>query len=62
VRPASIVGAITGEAGLPGTVVGRINILERVTFVAVPGEHVGTILSALKGKRIAGRVIYPRLA
>ena len=62
VRPASIVGAIAGETGLPGTVVGRINMLERVTFVAVPGEHVRRILRALKGKRIAGRVIYPRLA
>jgi ATP-dependent RNA helicase DeaD len=62
VRPASIVGAIAGETGLPGHTVGRIKILERVSFVAVPGEHVSRIMRSLKGKRIAGRVIYPRLA
>jgi len=62
VRPNSIVGAIAGETGLPGSVVGRIKILEKVTFVAVPSEHVSRIMRALKGVRIAGRVVYPRLA
>jgi len=62
VRPASIVGAIAGETGLPGSVVGRIKILERVTFVGVPVEHVRTIMRALKGTSVAGRIIYPRLA
>jgi len=62
VRPGSIVGAIAGETGLKGKVIGRVNILERVTFVAVPAEHVHRILKALKGTRIAGRVVYPRLA
>lgn len=62
VRPGSIVGAIAGETGLPGSVVGRIKILERVTFVAVAGEHVSDIMKALKGVTIAGRVVYPRLA
>ena len=47
---------------MPGSVVGRIKILERVTFVAVQAEHVRKIMSALKGTRIAGRAIYPRLA
>ena len=62
VRPASIVGAIAGETGLPGRVVGRVNILDRVTFVEVPSEHVAKIMKALKGTTIAGRKVYPRLA
>ncbi|MDH3593133.1 MAG: DbpA RNA binding domain-containing protein, partial [Planctomycetota bacterium] len=62
VRPGTIVGAIAGETGLPGSVVGRIKILERVTFVAVAGEHVARIMTALKGVRIGGRAVYPRLA
>ena len=62
VRPGSIVGAIAGEAKLPGSVVGRIKILDKVTFVAVKSEHVARIMKALKGVRIGGRVVYPRLA
>jgi len=62
VRPGAIVGAIAGEAKLPGSVIGRIKILDKVTFVAVPGEHVAKIMKALKGTRIGGRVVYPRLA
>jgi ATP-dependent RNA helicase DeaD len=62
VRPGSIVGAIAGETGLPGSVVGRIKILEKVTFVAVKSEHVSKIMRTLKGVTIAGRKVYPRLA
>jgi ATP-dependent RNA helicase DeaD len=62
IQPAAIVRAIATEAKLPGSIIGRISILERVTFVGVPGEHVTRILKALKGKRIGGRVVHPRLA
>ena len=62
VRPGAVVGAITGETGLPGKAIGRVKILDKVTFVAVPAEHVHRILKALKGTRIGGRVIYPRVA
>ncbi len=62
VRPGTIVGTIAGETGLPGSVVGRINVRERVTFVEVPSSHVQTILDKLSGTRIAGRVVRPRLA
>jgi hypothetical protein len=62
IRPGAIVRAIALEAKLPGSVVGRITILERVTFVGVPGEHVARIMKALKGTRIGGRVVHPRLA
>ncbi len=61
-KPGSIVGAIAGEAGLPGKVVGRINMLERVTFVEVPLAHAEAIIDALAGVRIAGRIIHARLA
>ena len=62
VRPGDIVGAIANEADLPGSVVGNINIVERVTFVSVPTQHVERILEALEGVRIRGRVIHPRRA
>jgi len=62
VKPGAIVGAIAGETGLPGKIVGRINMLERVTFVEVPASLADRILKALDGKRIGNRVIHPRLA
>ena len=61
-QPGTIVKAIACETGLPGTVVGRVKILDKVSFVAVPSEHVSRIMSALKGVNIAGRAVYPRLA
>ena len=61
-KPGAIVGAIAGETGLPGGVVGRINMRERVTFVEVASQHVETILEKLDGAQIAGRRIKPRLA
>ena len=62
VRPGAILGAIAGETGLPGSVVGRINMRERVTFVEVSAAHAEAILEKLNGVRIAGRVVRPRLA
>ncbi|MDF1702586.1 MAG: DEAD/DEAH box helicase [Planctomycetota bacterium] len=61
-NPGAIVGAIAGETGLPGKVVGRINMLDRVTFVEVAATHVDTIMKKLDGATIGGRRIRPRLA
>jgi len=62
VRPGHVVGAITGESGLPGSVVGAIRVLERVTFVGIAAEHVDAVLAALDGKQVGGRAIRPRRA
>jgi ATP-dependent RNA helicase DeaD len=62
IQAGSIVRAIATESKLPGSVVGRIKILDKVSFVGVPGEHVARIMKALKGTRLGGRVIHPRLA
>ena len=62
IRPGTIVGKIAGATGLPGSIVGKINVQDRVTFVEVPSAHAHTILDTLDGTRIAGRVVQPRLA
>jgi ATP-dependent RNA helicase DeaD len=62
VRPGAILGAIAGETGLPGKVVGRINMRERVTFVEVPAAYAETVMQKLEGIRIGGRTIHARLA
>jgi ATP-dependent RNA helicase DeaD len=55
VRPGDIVGAITGEANVPGNVIGNIHITERVTFVSVPKEKAQVIIDGLQAAQICGR-------
>jgi ATP-dependent RNA helicase DeaD len=61
-RPEDVVGAIAGESGLPGSVVGSIRILERITFVSLPEAHVDRVIDALSGVKLRGRSLRPRRA
>lgn len=54
IGPRDIVGAITGETGLPGRVVGSIEVRDRFSFVDVPAEHADTIIQALNGSQLRG--------
>jgi len=49
-----ILGAVAGESGLPGKTFGRIEIFDKYTLVAVPKEHVDTLLSTMKHCKIMG--------
>ena len=60
IRPADLVGAITGEAGVPSKVLGAIEITERFSLVEVPDELADDIVGAmskanLRGKRVTVR-------
>ena len=55
IRPADIVGAITGEAGLPGQAIGGIEIFDRYALVEVPEEAADDIIGALRQGSIRGR-------
>lgn len=55
-RPGDILGALTGDAGrLPGTDVGKIEIHDRLTYVAVRSEVAAKAQDALSNGRIKGR-------
>ena len=54
VTPSDFVGAITGETGLPGRVVGDIEIHDRFSFVEVPNEHAEAIMKAMSKTQIRG--------
>ncbi len=56
-RPADLVGAITGEAGLAGGDVGAIEIADRYALVEVREERADEVLAALRGKTIRGRPV-----
>jgi len=55
VRPGDILGALTGEAGLPGGVVGKITIQDYQSFVAVDSAVADKALKRLEQGRIKGR-------
>jgi ATP-dependent RNA helicase DeaD len=53
--PGDLVGAITGEAGLPGDQVGKIEVRESHSTVEVPGELAAAVIQALNGRSLRGR-------
>ncbi|MCL2335675.1 MAG: DEAD/DEAH box helicase [Endomicrobia bacterium] len=55
VRAGDFVGAIAGETGLPGDVIGNIKILESFSFVEVPSEHADNVINALNSSNIKGK-------
>jgi ATP-dependent RNA helicase DeaD len=52
--PIDIVNAIAGETGLPGKVVGTIDMRERHSFVDVSAEHARAIIAKLNRAQIKG--------
>jgi len=62
VRPGDILGALTGEAGLPGKIVGKIDRFEFQTFVAIDSEFAEKALKRLQQGKVKGRKIPVRYA
>ena len=52
VAPIDIVNAIAGETGLPGKIVGTVDIRERHLFVDIASEHVKGIIAKLNRSQI----------
>ena len=62
VVPIDIVNSIAGETGLPGKVVGKVDIRERHLFVDVISEHANAIIAKLKRAEIKGHKVKVKLA
>lgn len=57
VQVKDIVGAIAGETGIKGKVIGKIDMYDKFTFVEVPAENQREVLSAMKLAQIKGKKI-----
>lgn len=57
VQAKDIVGSIAGEAGIPGKLVGTIDIYDKYTFVEVPKENAKKVLEKMKDIKIKGNKI-----
>ena len=56
-KPGDILGALAGESGLPGKVVGTIDMYDKYTFVEVPREYARDILNAMDHAKIKGKSV-----
>ena len=57
VQAKDIVGAIAGEAGIPGKLVGTIDIYDKYTFVEVPKKHTRKVIEKMKNIKIKGNKV-----
>jgi ATP-independent RNA helicase DbpA len=55
IRPGDILGALTGVAGIAGSEVGRIDVLDSHAYVAVSRTSAAQALCCLSGNKIKGR-------
>ena len=62
VRPGDMLGAIAGESGIPGRMVGSIDMYDKYTFVEVPEENAESVLKAMKNAKIKGKNIRMEVA
>lgn len=58
VKPGDILGAIAGESGMPGRMVGSIDMYDKYTFVEVPRDSADVVLQAMKDVKIKGKNIH----
>jgi len=60
IRPQDLLGAITGEAGIAGHQVGRIELGEKFSFVEVAPEVLDHVVHSLHGNQIRGKRVLVR--
>ncbi len=58
ITPGNILGAIAGESGIQGNLVGSIDMFDNYTFVEVPKDVAGDVLLAMKNVKIKGKTIH----
>ncbi len=60
IRPGDLLGALTAEDGIQGKQVGKINVMELITFVAVERSVAKKALSLLQRGKVKGRTFKAR--
>ena len=54
-RPGDILGALTGDAGLPASAIGKIDIFATRSYVAIARAQANNALARLNAGRIKGK-------
>lgn len=58
IKPGDIVGAIAGETGMPGKLIGSIDMYDKYTFVEVPKAQADIVLDAMNRAKIKGKNVH----
>jgi len=59
-RPGDLLGALTGEAGLAGSQIGKIDILDTCSYVAIEPGGLRQALNYLAAGKVKGRHVRAR--
>lgn len=57
VAPKHILGAVAGESGLPGSIMGTIDVQRNYTTIDVPKQYKTRIIKALNKKTVKGKIV-----
>jgi ATP-dependent RNA helicase DbpA len=60
IRPGDVLGALTGEAGFDGSQIGKINVLDMVTYVAVERSVADDAMRKMSAGKLKGRKVKVR--
>ena len=62
VKPGDVLGAVAGETGIPGRMVGSIDMYDKYTFVEVPQDIADMVVDAMQNVKIKGKSVHMELA
>ena len=54
-KSGDILGAVAGESGIPGKLVGSIDLYDKYTFVEVPEDCAEEVLECMRHVKIRGK-------
>jgi ATP-independent RNA helicase DbpA len=60
IRPGDLLGALTKDAGLAGAQIGKINIFDTFSYVAIERKAMGQALRHFKNGKVKGRFVKAR--
>ncbi len=58
VKSGDILGAVAGESGIPGRMIGSIDMYDKYTFVEVPEDCADEVLMCMQKVKIRGKIVH----
>ena len=62
IKAKDIIGSISGNTGISGESIGRINLLEKYSFAEIPKEYIEDVILGMKNKQIKGKNVNIEIA
>jgi len=61
IRPGDILGALTGDAGLSGSQIGKIDIFDIASYIAIDRKALRQVLDYFANGKIKGKLVRARM-